>query len=108
MFNLGAKNETFFFQNTVTTIDLVLDVHKAALLLSIALSNENGDAIGLSSDFNCLHYREKICVCISCSSRRRRKSVPNFSFPTSFNQTTASSSNQAFLRVLDRPPRKVV
>ena len=37
MFNLGAKNETFSFQNTVTTIDLVLDVHKAALLLSIAL-----------------------------------------------------------------------
>lgn len=46
---------------------------------------------------------EKRYVCISCS-RRRRKSVPNFSFPTSFNQTTASSSNQTFLLVPDRPP----
>ena len=30
--------------------------------------------------------------------------MPNFSFPTSFNQTTASSSNQTFLLVPDRPP----
>ena len=31
--------------------------------------------------------------------------MPNFSFPTSFNQTTASSSTQAFLLVPDVPPK---
>ena len=66
-------------------------------------SPDENDTSDLSSDFKTVCIIEKRYVCISCS-RRRRKSVPNFSFPTSFNQTTASSSNQTFLLVPDRPP----
>ena len=73
---------------------------KAALVLSIALMKMT---LVTCHQILTVCIIEKRYVCISCS-RRRRKSVPNFSFPTSFNQTTASSSNQTFLLVPDRPP----
>ena len=89
-----------FVLTTTHCIDLVSNVPKAALVLSIAIMKMT---LVTCHQILTVCIIEKRYVCISCS-RRRRKSVPNFSFPTSFNQTTASSSNQTFLLVPDRPP----